>query len=882
MPTLPLNWLNRCYMRTRALTLHETGLEAGRKLLPIPEVDQRVRLERGWVFHRLHWGDFRLRLFRQSGLDDWGQWLQEAHQVYCQAQLKGIHQQMLEMAEQFELQMAGRQRYWRHSQIEDWLPHFAEIAPYFQLLDRFEDLQLKVTDAMRALAKLLADPEGCRHTFNQMLMEQQQARYKTFFDQLEAHPLTQDQRLACLTDEDNVLVLAGAGTGKTSTLCAKAAWLVEAGLAQPEEILILAYGKDASLELKQRLAAYAERQQPLRSANLSLTTTQLLATEPAAADNTRMDKVPDAAKSAALDNIKVSTFHAFGKELMDAIPGQKATVSPLATDARAMRRFVDDWLHSQFAELKSARHLVIYAAYYLYPLQSEECFTGFPAYQRYVREQEVRTLAGERVKSYGELEIANTLFLLGIEYQYEPGYPHTHEVLNKPYRPDFYLPQLDIYLEHVGGSDEQSKDAESRQYRQDLEWKREVHATCGTTLICTYSHEAQEGLAALLEARLKAACRTQKRPWKELIQPRAPQAILEQLQRQGQTGRLSQLLADCLSRFKESRLSLKDMQQSGDQSLEGRRLAAFAVLLEGLVKHYQQYLRLAGQMDFSDMIRVAWKSLAKDNFHSKTQHRFRYRYLLVDEFQDISPQRAELLKALKAADPSTSLFAVGDDWQAIYRFNGGDVRLTFNFAEHFGHTAQVVLGTTFRFNNRIAAVANRFVQSNPAQLPKTLQSLTSSNRAEIVLLAGQKEEVIGQALAAIQQENQQTEKTVSVMLLARMNRSEPDVSEWTDSYPGLRLEFMTAHKAKGCEADYVILLDVVQGETGFPSNKPHDPLIDCFLADKEEFADAEERRLFYVALTRARRRVFIHTQRGEESVFVKELQRYKKEVLNWV
>jgi len=142
-------------------------------------------------------------------------------------------------------------------------------------------------------------------------------------------------------------------------------------------------------------------------------------------------------------------------------------------------------------------------------------------------------------------------------------------------------------------------------------------------------------------------------------------------------------------------------------------------LMAPLLKAWKSALKEENAVDFSGLIHQAIVILEKGRFISPWKH------ILVDEFQDISPQRAALLAALRKQNSQTMLFAVGDDWQAIYRFSGAQLSLTTAFRQHFGEGDRCDLDTTYRFNSRIGEIANRFIQQNPHQLKKPLNSLTA-------------------------------------------------------------------------------------------------------------------------------------------------------------
>jgi DNA helicase-4 len=183
----------------------------------------------------------------------------------------------------------------------------------------------------------------------------------------------------------------------------------------------------------------------------------------------------------------------------------------------------------------------------------------------------------------------------------------------------------------------------------------------------------------------------------------------------------------------------------------------------------------------------------------------------------------------------------------------------------------VDLDRTFRFNNKISDVASHFVQSNPEQLRKTIETHAKSDRTEIAVISNfDKTTSLHEALDAVAA--RAGGKKASVFLLARYNDSEPkNLKELQRQYPNLDLTFLSVHRSKGLEADYVIILDMIEGKKGFPSQMATDPIIEFILPNAEKFKDAEERRLFYVALTRARHSVWLLTHPGMESPFVTEL-----------
>jgi DNA helicase-4 len=284
-------------------------------------------------------------------------------------------------------------------------------------------------------------------------------------------------------------------------------------------------------------------------------------------------------------------------------------------------------------------------------------------------------------------------------------------------------------------------------------------------------------------------------------------------------------------------------------------------LMAPLLKAWKTALKDEGAVDFAGLIHQAVNLLEKGRFISPWKH------ILVDEFQDISPQRAQLLAALRKQNKQTSLFAVGDDWQAIYRFSGAELSLTTAFAENFGAGDQCALDTTYRFNDRIGEVANGFVQQNPHQLKKPLNSLTKGNKKSVVILPQEQLEALLDKLSGYAKPQER------ILVLARYHHLKPEVLQKAATrWPKLNIEFMTIHASKGQQADYVIIAGLYEGKDGFPAEVRESVLEEVLLPQPEDFLDAEERRLLYVALTRARHQVWLLQDRERPSVFVEQLQ----------
>ncbi|WP_377277306.1 UvrD-helicase domain-containing protein [Rhizobium sp. R86522] len=660
-------------------------------------------------------------------------------------------------------------------------------------------------------------------------------RWKAFFDTIESKPLTPEQRLSVVVDEDATLVLAGAGSGKTSVITAKAAYLVKAGIRRPEEILLLAFAKNAAAEMSERVEA--------RSG------------------------VP----------IVAQTFHAIAYDIIGKVEGTKPPLADHATDDLAFTNLIKQILKDLVLTLTEvSRAIIQWFAHFLVEPKTEWDFKTKHDYYSHLEKQDLRTLQGEKVKSYEELQIANWLYENGIAYEYEPDYEHKiDETGRRDYCPDFRLTESGVYIEHFGVRRQILADGTERlvtapfvareAYLAGMEWKRKVHAEHETTLIETYSYERQEG-------RLLTSLAEKLAPYATL-NPRQADTIFDRVVEMAQVDTFSQLLATFLRKFKSGGHSLADCDAKAEQMKLGKRGKAFLAVFAPVFAEYQK--RLGGRIDFEDMILRAAQYTETGRYVSP------FRHILVDEFQDISQSRARLVKALKGQHPDARLFAVGDDWQSIFRFAGSDIHLMRQFGAEFGggfdgetgvHRT-VDLGRTFRSVDQIAYAARSFVLKNPAQISKQIVPAGTATEPAIRIRMMAKNENQSALDEVLQGLSGRVEPgtTAAVLLLGRYRFIEPDMRDLQRRFPRLRITFKTIHASKGLEADHVILLNADSGRTGFPSETVDDPLLSLVSPEMEAFENAEERRVMYVAMTRARHTLTILASKSRPSSFVIEL-----------
>ncbi|WP_200240361.1 UvrD-helicase domain-containing protein [Thiohalocapsa halophila] len=706
--------------------------------------------------------------------------------------------------------------------VDATLRHTEPLAPVLAVPAAAVTGDERVAAALSTVAAFRDAPSAFRARANEVFVAAELARFREFFDTAEKHPLTDAQRLAVITHEDNTRVIAGAGSGKTSVLAVKAAYLLKKGLCTPAQLLLVAFNKRAAKELGERAGALAGKA------------------------------------------VEASTFHSLGLSIIGRATGRKPTLAKTAEDEKALRQHLRELIAEVVRDPEAGDYVREYFQSFFAPYKDEKEFNELGEYYDHLQAFDLRSLQDERLRSFAEVEIANFLFLNGVRYQYEAPYAvDLATAEHRQYQPDFYLPDHDIYIEHFGiGRDGRTAPYIDRErYHQEMAWKRAVHAEHGTTLIETYSYLKQEGcLTDVLKQEL--------RDHGVALRPISNEQLLEVLTRTRQIDPFTELVATFLNHFKGNGCTLDGVRaQARQRGCDTKRLEAFLAVFEPVYLRYQRALAASGEVDFNDMIIEATRHVREGSYRSPAT------CILVDEFQDISAGRAALIKALADQDRAHRLFCVGDDWQAIYRFAGSDIALMRDFAKHFGFTETVTLGETFRFNDRIERVASRFVQRNPAQLPKTIRCATSARGPRIHIhrhLGGDHDPFL-EALGAIA--SQAGSGSHDVLVLGRYHKA---LHGWAwdqarRQYPALRLAHSTVHAAKGTEADYVIVVGLIAGRYGFPSQIADDPLLEAVLSEPEAFPHSEERRLFYVALTRARHAVHLIADYVRPSAFVGEI-----------
>ena len=679
--------------------------------------------------------------------------------------------------------------------------------------------------------------------------------------------LDDEQRHVVLSDEDYTLVIAGAGAGKTTTVAAKVRYLVEKKGIKPEQILVISFTNKAVGELRDKI-------------NKGL-------------------GIP----------CPVTTFHSTGY----AILRKKEAAGKNIVDGGFMFNVINNYLKGNILEQPELvdKLILFFGSYFDAPYEGDDLNTFF----NYISKADFSTLKGnmseyteeiinkrtgnkisiahETLRSAQEVSIANFLYLNSIDYRYEKPYQFNIIRAHKPYTPDFTLKQGDkiAYLEHFGitedGRNNRYTAEQLKKYKAAINDKVILHRKHNTDLIYTFSsyNDGRPMLEHLKEQLIEHGF---------VLNQRSSQEVFEKIVNTEENKyilKLVKLICTFIQNFKTNGYTIDKFYEWESQTTN-ERTRLFLDVCQQCYLEYAKRLKEKRAVDFEDMINESARILNQQLISGKTLD---FKYIIVDEYQDISRQRFDLTKALSQICDA-KIIAVGDDWQSIYAYAGSDITLFTKFKESMGYGQELKITRTYRNAQEVIDIAGGFIQKNDSQLKKALvspkhiqdpvviESYTEEVDRKQTMGKGGKYYMIGKTVedivATILEENPKS----SILLLGRYGFDAYNLSRSADfiydektggvkskKFPGVRLEFMTVHRAKGLGFDNVIIINARNELYGFPSQIQEDPVLKYVVKDDFSIEYAEERRLFYVALTRTKNRVYIVAPEQHPSKFVTEL-----------
>ena len=780
------------------------------------------------------------------------------------------------------------------SEYQSKLSEYADLSAWFQVLKTsgtLEDYCKKQGVSSSEIATILnryqsfetlVDSQNDRFIKSKMISE------KVYLDTIlkDCDPkilLDDDQRKVVLTDEDYCLVVAGAGAGKTTTVAAKVKYLVDKQGVDPKKILVISFTNKAVNELKQRIIGELHIECP------------------------------------------IATFHSTGNAVIHKQNPDKLNV----VDSNKLYYVVQDYLRGSILKNESAVNnlILFFASYFDAPYEGSDlnAFFNHIAKSNFTtmrselddfkqqiidtRTKKTVTIQSEMMRSNQEVEIANFLYLNGIEYEYEPLYRYDILFSRKPYTPDFRIWQGDreAYLEHFGisedGRNNRFSEDELQAYKKAVNDKVALHRQHGTKLLYTFSsYRDRRSLLEHLQEQLEAAGFE--------LRPRSNKEVMEKLvvsEENRYIRKLVALIQRFITNFKTNGYTADEFNRMY-HSTQNVRTRLFLNICHDCYLEYERYLKENQAVDFQDMINESARILREVK---EMKQRLDFQYIIVDEYQDISRQRFDLVTALHEVT-TAKIIAVGDDWQSIYAFSGSDISLFTKFREKMGYAALLKIVRTYRNSQEVIDIAGNFIQKNTEQIQKDLISPKHISDPVIVYTYDSKRKdpkgdnrsganyaiahAIETALEQIMEYNRAEGKPSdsTILLLGRFgfdgDRLEKSgLFEYITrgsrirsvKYPKLNIMFMTAHSSKGLGYDNVIVVNGRNETYGFPSKIEDDPVLAFVVKEDLSIEYAEERRLFYVAMTRTKNRVFFIAPEQNPSEFLLELKHdYKNVVLN--
>lgn len=702
----------------------------------------------------------------------------------------------------------------------------------------------KLTTSLAKLQELVRTNQQRIRQHNDNVAKQRiQAAYNLIGD-VEGRRLDEQQMGCIVKKAHSHLVIAGAGTGKTTTVVGKIKYLLRSNQCRPEDILVLSFTNASASEMSQRINAETG------------------------------------------ERIQASTFHKLGLNIIAKVNGIMPRISQLN-----LRSFVKEQLQKN---MESDAYLALLSEYLLFHrvnAKSEFDFKTQAEYKEYLELNPPTTTKNEVVKSYGELDIANFLSQNGITYIYE--FPYEHDTRTSEfgqYHPDFYLPEHKIYIEYFGVdrqgnvpayfSGKNGKSA-AQTYQESMQWKRDLHAEKGTVMVECFAYEKLEGTLQENLARHLEMCGV-------TLKPSAPKELWGRIAAEGESvlDGVIELFETVINLIKSNGYTIDIVRKKNTGNSNQRTNSILLNLLEPIYTAYEQYLKSNNEIDFNDMINMATQYVVQGKFHNP------YQYVIVDEYQDISKARYGLLKALRNSQ-DYELFCVGDDWQSIYRFAGSDIGFILNFSSYWGASEESKIETTYRFTRSLIDISGNFIMMNPAQKKKAIRGQSGDSGFALSEISGYTEKNAAEFMKQKIEDLPQGSTVFfigrysfdskllqeSIFLEAQYNAQTGFVDVRYRKRADLKMSFTTAHKSKGLQADYVFILNNKKSRMGFPSKIQDAPLLDLLLESCDDYPFAEERRLFYVALTRAKKKAILLTVKDRESVFAMELRtRYAEEL----
>jgi DNA helicase IV len=649
--------------------------------------------------------------------------------------------------------------------------------------------------------------------------------------------------------QKRILVLAGAGSGKTKTLLQKIKYLIEEKKVQPSEILAITFTKNAANEMIDRLIIGADKTGEY---------------ERIIFDKTLQVKEKNRQRSLYIkkykwiENITIRTFHSLCYKIMQNY-GVKEFDNKFKIISEDKKKEDDPMLAFTAPETsfevfhkllirqsENSDYLLTLKKYLLDYVVDKIHTEKFKNLNLYPDSKIYTTLRGEKVRSKSEQYIADWLYRHSIGYQYEPQI----NIKDFDFKPDFYIEDANIYLEHISNKSYPSKN-KVEQFEKG-------------NILCVRTYEKMTEDSALFNHALD-----------KIIKGRLSENYNSDriLSYQEEFSRYQEEIKDFIYQairvcdmLKVESCNWETILKKSQEDAH-ERIRIFYSIAMPLVKEFVDYCTNKSYLDFNDLISRT-VALFKNNKDILSKFQTQYQYLLVDEFQDVNNLQVEMIKLM--ITPKTQLFCVGDDWQSIYGFRGSNVDCIINFDKNFKRSKTIKLNLNYRSTQSIVGASNEVIKHNKFKIDKEIFASKMSNFKIVEYAGNNLEENVVFCTEKVRQLLKEGFKNDDILFLYRRSKMyQPYFFNLKNE--NLKVQNKTIHGAKGLEAKVVFIVGLTDGYGGFPDIWLEDRIFQVIKPANHDSLMEEERRLFYVAITRAKDQLYLITEKGNMSRFLKEI-----------
>lgn len=661
--------------------------------------------------------------------------------------------------------------------------------------------------------------------------------------------LNDRQHEAVVSEDKRLLVLAGAGSGKTKTLLQKLIYLIEEKGVSPSSILAITFTKNATNEMIDRL---------IISADSTGAYEKLLFDKGISKAAKDKERFIQQKKYKWIDGLTVRTFHSFcysilrnygvnefdnkfriiGEEKRDEEEELSKHVAP-ETVFEVMHKLLIEKCEDSDYLLQLKRYILDYIIDKIHKRKTDPIF--LPKDGKYFS-----TLDGTKVRSKSEQFIADWFYRHSIKYEYEP----LLNVKDFSFHPDFYIPDANLYIEHISDKSFSTKDKEEQFHKGNLLLVKTFDSMTKDSALFNHTLDkiVKNRLPANYHKNVTLNFKEEFHGYQEDVKD-----FVQQIMR----------ITDMI---KVENIDI-DLVLENARKDQHERVRHFYELAIPIVKDYIHYCTDKSYLDFNDLISRS-TSLFQNHEDIAAKYKNKYEYILVDEFQDVNNLQVELIKLLLT--DKTQLFCVGDDWQSIYGFRGSNVSYIVEFENHFENARTIKLNLNYRSTQNIVGASNEVIKNNKFKVDKDVQASKRSEHKIVVYSGNSEEENIQFCLDKVRELLDDGISNDEILFLYRRSKMfTPYFFKFKNE--GIRVQGKTIHASKGLEAKVVFIIGLTEGSGGFPDIWLEDRIFQVIKKANHDLLMEEERRLFYVALTRAKDKLFLITEKGSESVFLKEI-----------